>query len=82
MVWLKADPAVLAERVDIRDHRPCSSDDPAAARSSASTHEREPLYRAVADIVVDEQRGRARLLGVDQVTAAVAQPAARPRRRP
>ncbi len=69
VVWLKADPSVLAGRVRVGDHRPLLADDPAAALAALST-EREPLYKSVADIVLDERRGD-RTLDVDQVAAAV-----------
>ncbi len=69
MVWLKASPSVLAERVGTSDHRPLLADDPAAALVRLNA-EREPLYQSVATIVIDEQRGT-RVLDVAQVAAAV-----------
>ncbi len=52
VVWLRADPAVLAERVGDGIGRPLLDDDPASAL--ASLYEvRRPLYASVADVVVD-----------------------------
>jgi len=51
VVWLRADPAVLVERVQSAGHRPLLDDDPPAVlRQMADT--REPLYREVADVIV------------------------------
>jgi chorismate synthase len=69
VVWLKASPAVLAERVGNEDHRPLLGSDPAAVLDRLDT-EREALYQSVATIVIDEQRGT-RVMDVDQVAAAV-----------
>ena len=69
VVWLKASPAVLAERVGSADHRPLLGSDPAAVLDRLDT-EREALYQSVATIVIDEQRGT-RVMDVDQVAAAV-----------
>jgi shikimate kinase len=52
VVWLRADPAVLADRVGSGDHRPLLDDDPAGTLQRMDA-EREPLYRAVADHVVN-----------------------------
>jgi shikimate kinase len=52
VVWLYADPEVLAGRVSGGDHRPLLGDDPAAALRRLHD-ERLPLYRDVADHVVD-----------------------------
>jgi shikimate kinase len=51
VVWLRADPAVLVERVRSGGHRPLLDDDPAATLRRMLT-EREALYREVADAVV------------------------------
>ena len=51
VVWLSADPALLAERVRSGCHRPLLDGDP-AAKLQALYVEREPLYRAVADAIV------------------------------
>ncbi len=69
VVWLKAAPSILAERLVTSDHRPLLADDPAAALVRLNA-EREPLYQSVATIVIDEQRGT-RVLDVAQVAAAV-----------
>lgn len=52
VVWLRAAPDVLAERAAGADHRPWLDEDP-AAWMSATLAQREPLYAAVADRVVD-----------------------------
>jgi len=52
VVWLRADPAVLAARVGAGEGRPLLGDDPAAAL--ATLYEvRRPLYESVAAAVVD-----------------------------
>lgn len=51
VVWLRADPAVLVERVKSAGHRPLLDDDPAAVLQRMYT-ERESLYREVADAIV------------------------------
>ena len=51
VVWLCADPAVVAERVRTGGHRPLLDDDPDAVLSRMWS-EREPLYRSVADAIV------------------------------
>jgi len=53
VVWLRADPAVLAGRVRHHDHRPLLDNDPAAALARLAA-ERTPLYAQVADVIVDE----------------------------
>lgn len=52
VVWLRADPALLLERVEHGHHRPLLDDD-ALGMLWRMHHEREPLYREVADRVVD-----------------------------
>lgn len=52
VVWLYADPAILAGRVTPGDHRPLLGDDP-AGNLRRLHEERLPLYREVADHVVD-----------------------------
>jgi 5-deoxy-5-amino-3-dehydroquinate synthase len=52
VVWLRADPAVLAERATRGDHRPLLDGDPDGAMRRL-LQEREPLYRAAADLVID-----------------------------
>lgn len=55
VVWLDAEPEVLAGRVRRGDHRPLLGDDPVAAMRRLHA-ERLPLYREVADHVVDVTR--------------------------
>ena len=54
VAWLRADPAILAQRVAAggQGHRPLLGDDPAAdlARLDA---ERRPIYEKLADVIVD-----------------------------
>lgn len=68
VVWLHAEPAVLARRLSGDASRPLLEGDPLArlARLEALSREREDLYRSVAthDIDVNE-------LGVDEVVAVV-----------
>lgn len=52
VVWLTADPAVLAERAASGDHRPLLGDDPEAALVRFDA-ERRPLYTEVATHIVD-----------------------------
>ncbi|HEY4929160.1 MAG TPA: shikimate kinase [Acidimicrobiales bacterium] len=52
VVWLRAEPATLADRVGPGDGRPLLVDDP-AARLSELDAVRRPLYEEVADVVVD-----------------------------
>jgi shikimate kinase len=52
VVWLYADPAMLAGRVRDGDHRPLLGDDPAATMHRLH-EERLALYQEVADHVVD-----------------------------
>jgi shikimate kinase len=51
VVWLTADPELLAPRTATRGHRPWLDDDPVGTLRRMQ-HEREPLYREVADRVV------------------------------
>ena len=53
VVWLRADASVLAGRVVAGDHRPLLSDDPFATLTALG-EAREPLYREVADVTIDE----------------------------
>ena len=51
VVWLRADPALLVDRVQSAGHRPLLDDDPPAVlQRMAET--REPLYREVADLII------------------------------
>jgi shikimate kinase len=52
VVWLRAEPAVLASRIEPGDHRPLLKDDPLGTLTRLST-EREPLYAEVADRFLD-----------------------------
>lgn len=51
VVWLTADPEVLAPRTSARGHRPFLDDD-AVGTLRRMQDEREPLYREVADRIV------------------------------
>jgi 5-deoxy-5-amino-3-dehydroquinate synthase len=55
VVWLRADPTVLAERAVRGEHRPLLDGDPLAAMNRLLP-EREPLYRGAADLVLDTDR--------------------------
>lgn len=51
VIWLRADPDALVDRVQTGEHRPAIDDDPRAKlRQMAET--REALYREVADAIV------------------------------
>jgi shikimate kinase len=54
VVWLRADPAVLAGRVGRHDHRPLLDNDDPAGTLVRLAAERTPLYAEVADVIVDE----------------------------
>lgn len=51
VVWLCAQPATLVERVKAGGHRPLLDDDPKGTLERMY-HDREPLYREVADAIV------------------------------
>jgi shikimate kinase len=69
VVWLKADPLLLVDRVATAGHRPLLDDDPAGTLQQMF-HEREHLYREVADaVVVVDDRGVSAV--VDAVLDAV-----------
>ena len=56
VVWLSAPIDLLVRRLsDVAERRPLLADDPATALRAMAT-EREPLYREVADLVVDVER--------------------------
>jgi shikimate kinase len=74
VIWLRADPAVLATRVRPGDHRPLITRDPAGTLARLAT-EREPLYAEVADRTIDSGRGTFHEV-VDAVMAAIASVAA------
>jgi shikimate kinase len=52
VVWLRADPSVLAGRVGRDDHRPLLDGDPAATLARLAA-DRAGLYAEVADVVID-----------------------------
>jgi shikimate kinase len=51
VVWLRADPAVLVDRVKSGGHRPLLDDDPARTLEKMA-EQRSDLYREVADMIV------------------------------
>ena len=55
VVWLRAAPEVLAERVKTGDHRPLLADDPLGTLTRLD-RDRRHLYEEVADHVVDVDR--------------------------
>lgn len=55
VVWLCADPAALGRRVRTGDHRPLLGPDPGADLAAMAT-ERDALYEAAADLVIDTER--------------------------
>jgi shikimate kinase len=67
VVWLRADPSLLTERVRPGDHRPLLADDPAGVLRRMAV-DRAALYAEVADHTIDVDG-----LSVDQVLAAVEQ---------
>jgi len=69
VVWLTADPAVLARRVRPGDHRPLLADDPARTLARLSA-ERAGLYASVADATVDTGTAPFATV-VDEVVAAL-----------
>jgi shikimate kinase len=62
VVWLRADPATLASRVEHDNHRPLLGDRPLDVLTAMAS-ERAELYRSVSDLVVDTD-------GRDAVTVA------------
>jgi shikimate kinase len=52
VVWLRADPSTLCERVERDDHRPLLGDQPYTVLATMAD-ERAALYEEAADIVVD-----------------------------
>jgi shikimate kinase len=52
VVWLRADPAVLAKRVGAGEGRPLLDDDPGTALFELD-RVRRPLYASIADVTVD-----------------------------
>ena len=51
VIWLTADPTLLAPRTATRGHRPWLEDDPVGTLRRMQD-EREPMYREVADRIV------------------------------
>ncbi|MGH2685970.1 MAG: shikimate kinase, partial [Actinomycetota bacterium] len=51
-VWLRADPAILVERVETGNHRPLLGDDPARVLQNLS-EQRRHLYAEAADHIID-----------------------------
>jgi shikimate kinase len=66
VVWLRADPTVLAGRVATGTHRPLLEDDPGGTLAQLDAV-RRPLYAEVADVVVDVDR-----IGVERVVELIA----------
>ena len=64
VVWLRADPQVLAARAMSGSHRPLLDDDPLATLTRLAGV-REPLYREVADLEIDEDDPDGPLSSVD-----------------
>jgi shikimate kinase len=65
VVWLRAAPQLLVARASTGDHRPLLEHDPAGVLMKMAV-DREPFYRAVADVVVDVDG-----LSADEVTDRV-----------
>lgn len=65
VVWLRADLAILAQRVEGGGHRPLLEGDP-EGRLARLYAERRPVYEALADVVIDVDR-----LGPDEVADQV-----------
>jgi shikimate kinase len=70
VVWLRADPTVLAERVRNGTHRPLLAEDPEGTLRTLA-EQRSALYEDLADVVVDTA-GRSPEDIVDQLRALVA----------
>jgi len=71
VVWLRATAAVLVHRIAPDGTRPLLADDDPAAALARLAAEREPLYRAVADLVVDVDHVPRKVV-VEQVLAQLA----------
>ena len=70
VVWLRADPSVLAERVRNGVHRPLLADDPATVLRTLDADRRE-LYEAVSHHIVDTASQRPEDV-VDAIVQALA----------
>jgi shikimate kinase len=66
VVWLRAEPAVLAARVHPGDHRPLLAHDAEASLRRLAA-ERQPFYAEVSDLIVDVDRAT-----VDAAVVAIA----------
>jgi shikimate kinase len=63
VVWLRADPAILAGRIRPGDHRPLLAED-AAGTLRRLDADRRPLYASVADVIIDvDQSNRSAIIG-------------------
>lgn len=65
VVWLRADPALLASRVRVDDHRPLLGTDPLGVLTAMAV-DRAGLYASVADMTVDVDD-----LGPDQIVERI-----------
>ena len=70
VVWLRAAPAVLAQRVAPGDHRPLLASDPAGSLARLDGV-RRPLYAELADVTLDVEGCSVDAL-VDKIVKAVA----------
>ncbi|MGZ4681763.1 MAG: shikimate kinase, partial [Acidimicrobiales bacterium] len=66
VVWLRADPEVLAARAEAGSHRPLLADDPLATLTRRAAV-RAPLNREVADVEIDEGDGPTGPLSAGQI---------------
>jgi shikimate kinase len=71
VVWLQADPAVLAARVAHGSHRPLLADDPLGTLTRLAA-ERDALYHDVADLEIDTEAGPAAV--IDRIVTTVSGP--------
>jgi shikimate kinase len=55
VVWLRASPATLAARLPQSPNRPFAAEDPVGV-VARQARERDPLFEAIADLVVDSDR--------------------------
>jgi shikimate kinase len=73
VVWLRADPALLVRRVEGQEHRPLLDDDPVGTLTQMH-RDREPLYREVADVVIDVDELKPAEVADRVLAAATAEP--------
>lgn len=64
VVWLRAEPSVLAQRAKGAAHRPWLDGD-AAAWMEAAAAERDPLYRSIADLSIDTGAATAEVVAAE-----------------